>query len=300
MVLGPIGGVIGGIARGMKTIGGTISGAITDNPGGEDERRRKEMLYRQAQIASGAAGRADRGYQTLGARGTGALDDLQAQAQGRNLLSTEQLRQGLQQQQAAQLSMAAGASPRNAAGAARTAAIQMGRNQAGLAGQQALAGIAERNQAQQAYGNLLQGLRGQDAQMALGQRQNAIGAYGAQNAGAPEKSWLERYGPTIQSGANLAAMASDERLKTDIHNGDKAANKALSKIGAHLYRYKDERHGSGMQLSPMAQELEGAGLGHAVIDTPAGKMVHGAKAATTGLALTAALAKRVSKLEGRK
>jgi hypothetical protein len=292
-----------GVSKVARGIGGGIEDAyntVTADPGAEDERRRKELLYRQSQLAGGFADRTQRGYMGLGQRGAGALDMLQGQAMGQNSISAEQLRQGLQQQQAAQMSMAAGASPRNAAGAARTAAIQMGRAGAGLAGQQALAGLQERAQAQQAYGNLIQGLRGQDLQAALGSRQNAIAGYGAQNAGAAEKSWWEKYGPAAQAGASaIASAVSDRRLKTDIKDASKDAKQTLGKLKPYTFAYKDEKYGAGRQTGVMAQDLERAGLGHAVIDTPSGKMVHGAKLATSLAALMPNLHERLSKLEAK-
>ena len=70
--------------------------------------------------------------------------------------------------------MAASASPANAAMAARTAATQMGRLGAGMSGAAAMAGIQERNAAQQALNDSI--LRQQQLQLqgALGARQNAI------------------------------------------------------------------------------------------------------------------------------
>jgi hypothetical protein len=177
------------------------------------------------------------------ARGQGALDYLQGQARGENSVSAEQLRQALQQNLAAQRSMAASASPQNAAMAARTAAIQSGRLGAGLAGQQAVAGLAERNQAQQAYAQSLGQMRGQDLQAALGSRQTAVGANGAGQVGAPEKSLLEQYGPAVASIGGL--IASDRRLKTDVEDGDAKANKMLEGLRAYSYRYKDEGDSSG-------------------------------------------------------
>lgn len=289
-----------GISRGAQGIGGGISdayNAVTGDPGADDERKRKELLYQQAQRSGSFADRNERGFGALGARGAGALDDLQGIAQGRNSYSAEQLRQGLQQGLAAQQSMAAGASPRNAAGAARTAAIQMGRLGAGLAGQQSLAGIQERQQAQMAYANLLQGLRGQDLQGVLGARGTAMGGYGAQNAGAPEKSWLEKYGPAIQSGAAIAA--SDPKLKRDVRDGDKAARKATEAVGAYSFAYKDPMFGAGRQFGTMTSDLKRAGLGHAVIKTPAGEMVHGAKLATSTIGMVGALGRRLAKLEAK-
>ena len=67
------------------------------------------MLAQRAGIAGamGLAGQAQGNYGQLTQRLGGALDYLQGQAQGRNSVSAEQLRQGLQQNVAAQRSMAA-------------------------------------------------------------------------------------------------------------------------------------------------------------------------------------------------
>lgn len=290
---GPLGGAIN------AATGGGVTGTIFSDPGADAEKQRKELLYQQAAAAGGFAHKGERGFGQLGQRSTGALDYLQAQAQGQNSVSAEQLRQGLAQNQAAQQSFAAGASPQNAAMAARTAAIQSGRLGAGLAGQQAIAGLQERQQAQQQYAQLLQALRQQELQAALQSRQNAMQGYGAQNAGTPEKSNIEKYGPMVRDAASAFA-ASDKRLKTGIKDGDARANKAVTGLAAHLYRYKDERHGKGERLGIMAQDLERAGLGHAVMDTPQGKMVHGAHLATANTAMIGALGRRLTKLESAK
>jgi len=104
-------------------------------------------------------------------------DYLRRLVSGQNSVSAEQLRQGLQQNLAAQRSMAASARPGMAPMAARTAAIQGARLGGGLAGQQALAGLQERNMAAQNLANLNLGQRGQDMSAALGSRQNALQGY---------------------------------------------------------------------------------------------------------------------------
>jgi hypothetical protein len=135
-------------------------------------------------------------------------------------------------------------------------------------------------------------------QAALQARQNAISGFGG---GTPEKTWLEQYEKPIQAGSQaLALAASDKRLKTDIKDGDEDSKRILQGLKSYSYKYKDEKYGKGKQHGLMAQEMEKSGLGHAVIDTPDGKMVHGAKAALSGLALTAALARRVESLEKKK
>jgi hypothetical protein len=261
------------------------------------ERQRKQLLYDQARVSSGFADQAQGGYQDYGRQAQPVLDQLRRQANGQDSVSAEQLRQGLQQNVAAQRSLAAGAAPRNTAMAARTAAIQSGRLGAGMAGQQAIAGIQERQSANQSYGNLLGNLRGQDLQAALGGRQNAMSGYAAQNAGQPEKSGIEKFGPAA-IGA-LGAIFSDRRLKTDVRDGGEQADAMLSALRrASTYRYKDEKNGEGEHLGPMAQDLERAGS-RAVVDTPRGKMVNGARLASENTAMLAALRDRVAKLEGK-
>lgn len=241
------------------------------------------------QFGDSAAGN----YAGLTGRLNGSLDALQAQANGQNSVSAMQLQQGLQQNQAAQRSFAAGASPNNSAAAARTAAMQMGRMGTGLAGQQALAGLQERNQAQQNYASMLGAARGQDMQGALGGYNTATTAYGGGLNGQPTKSSAEKYAPIV---AGLAAM-SDERAKTAIAPGSGAAGHALGKLNPYTFSYRDQGNGSGRQLGVMAQDLERAGLKQAVIDTPAGKMVDGAKLATANTAMLASISDRLDAVE---
>lgn len=161
-----------------------------------------------------------------------------------NTLSAEMLRQGLQQNRAAQMSYAAGARPGNAAMAARVAATNMGRLGAGLAGQQAMANIAERQAAAQG----LQGMRQQNLAAALGGREQAI------NAGlGVEGARTQRYGAALgvptagqsilnagMGAAALMATKSDIRAKEDIRAGDFAAEQLLEGLKAYEYKYKPE------------------------------------------------------------
>jgi hypothetical protein len=168
-----------------------------------------------------------------------------------------------------------------------------------MAGQQAIAGLQERQQAQQALAQMLMQQRQQELQAALGSRQNAISAYGGVT---PEGSFLDKWGGAISGAAAIAAKKSDRRLKTDIKPGDARANEALEGLKAYVYRYKDpKRYGDGEQLGVMAQDLEDAGLDHVVREGPDGmKQLDGAELAATNTAMLAALARRVSKLEGKK
>lgn len=235
-------------------------------------------------------------YQGLNGRLNGALDDLQARANGQNSVSALQLHQALQQNLASQRANAASASPGNAAMAARTAANNMGRLGYGLAGQQAVAGLQERNQAQDAYSGLLGMSRGQDLQGAIGAYNTQVSAYGGNQQQEPGKTKMDKLAPAIMG----AAMAmSDRRAKSHIEPGDVKANQALNGLSAYSYRYKDQEHGAGPQLGVMAQDLERVGLSSAVIDTPQGKMVDGAKLAGANTAMLAALGDRVEDLEKR-
>lgn len=277
--------------------GAKLWDAATADPGADAEKTRKEQLYGQAGAAGRFADQTQGSFGQLGLQGQANIGGLQRIASGQDSVSAEQLRQALGRNQAAQMSMAAGAAPQNAASAARTAAIQMGRQGMGLAGQQAVAGLAERNAAQSQLTGAIQGMRGQDLQATQGARGQAIQGYGANNAGTPEKSWIEKYGPVAQGIASYAAM-SDRRLKTEIKDGDESANRMLKGLKAFSYRYKDDKHGAGARTGIMAQDLERAGIGHAVIETPEGKAVHGAHLATANTAMLAALQRRLAKVEG--
>lgn len=252
-----------------------------------------------------AAGFADQGQANYSGRDTQNLGEsrqyLQDLASGKNSMAAAQLQQGLAQSVAQQRSMAAGATPQNAAAAQRSAANNAATMGYGLSGQQAIAGLAERNAAQQQLTALDLQRRQQDLQAALQSRQNAVNAYGQGTQG---------YGTALQNpvkGADvgsfapalLAMAASDERLKTDVEDGDASARKMLDGLRSYAFKYKDEKYGRGKQYGVMAQDLERSGLKHAVIDTPAGKMVDGAKAATSALGLVAALGRRVAELEKR-
>jgi hypothetical protein len=167
--------------------------------GGEDpaETARKQALGQQAAAAGGLADQTAQNYLGYGQQGQQALGWLQGQALGQNSVSALQLQQGIQQNIAAQQSMAAGAAARNQPMAARTAMINSMNLGSGLAGQQALAGLQERNQAQANYASLLQGLRGQDLNATLGSRQAAMTGYGAGATGAPAPTWMQQYGGAI-------------------------------------------------------------------------------------------------------
>ncbi len=242
------------------------------------------------------------GFGQLGKESADLRAQLGRYASGQESLSAEQLRQGLQQNQAAQQSMAAGARPQNAAMAARTAAMNMGRMGAGLSGQQAMAGIAERQAATQSLGNMIGQGQQMNLQAALGGRGQAIDAYGnvlnakVGIAGQPS-GWDKMLGAAIPAAGLVAAM-SDRRLKEKVVDGEKDADDFIKGLRAYKFEYKDPKHGAGERVGIMAQDLEKSKAGRtAVVETPHGKAVHGGHLATAIAATLPGLAKRLSKLE---
>jgi len=298
-----IGSAVPVIGTAIGAIGGGLIGGIGgwlghDDKAEDQEARRKRLLYEQAAQAGGNAQAGFNAWQGYNQQGAGALAALQRQAMGQNSVSAEQLRQALQASQAQQQSMAAGASPQNAAMASRTAAIQSGMLASGLAGQQALAGLQERNQAQQQYGQLLGLMSGQAAQVGMGYQNAALTGYGAQNAGAPPPSWIQQWGPAVTGALSAYAQTkSDERAKRDLRDGDAAAKQATEGLKALLFAYRDPRDGHGTQLGTTAQNLERVGLGQAVVNTPAGKVIDAGKLSGANTAMIAALGRRVAELE---
>lgn len=149
----------------------------------EKEAAERARLYGNVQGQAGAAskfaGQGEQGFGQLGTESAALRGQLGDIASGKLSQSKEVLRQGLQQNLAAQQSMAASARPQNAAMAARTAMMGAGRLGAGLSGQQALASIAERQGAMQSLGNMLGQQRGLELQAALGSRGQALQGYGA-------------------------------------------------------------------------------------------------------------------------
>ena len=280
---------------GIKTPWGTVSDPTKESA---QEKAKREALQQQGAASAQFAGLGEQGYGAMTAEAQAAREAMRRRAMGQDSLSAEQLRQGLGQQLAMQRSMAASASPQNAPMAARTAAMQMGRASQGMAGNAAMAGIAERQAAEQALAKMIMEQRQQDIQVGLGGRQTAISGYGG---ATPDGSWLDRWGGAAGGAAGYISK-SDRRAKTDIEDGDTKAALVLKGLKSYRYKYKDERDGMGEQYGIMADELEKSGLGHAVLNTPKGKYVDGAKAATASLGLVAALGRRVDQLEkkGRK
>lgn len=98
-------------------------------------------------------------------------------ARGRESVSAMQLQDSLGKNLASQQAMVAAANPASGAMAARTGMQNQARQAAGLAGDQALAGIQERQQAQQALNEMLLRQRGQDVNATVQSRGIAAGAF---------------------------------------------------------------------------------------------------------------------------
>jgi hypothetical protein len=174
---GPWGALAGGAAGGAA---GYQQDKDKFGGGGRGRDREDDLggLQSEARRASDFAGASQGRFGVLGGEADTEREYLRRIARGEESVSAGQLRNALQQNQAQQQSMAAGARGGNQAMAARQAAMTAGRQGAGLAGQQATAGIQERQSAQQALGNMLLQQRQQELS-GLGQaRGQAIQGYG--------------------------------------------------------------------------------------------------------------------------
>ena len=219
---------------------------------------------------------------------------LRGLASGQNSISAEQLRQGLQQNLASQQSMAAGAAPQNQAMAARNAAMNMGQAAYGMSGQQALAGLQERQNAMQQLGANLNNQAQMGVAAANGGLGNANNAYAPQIQN-PQKSVGQAVFNAAQSAGGAAAMFSDKRLKHDIADGDADARKLREGLKAYTYKYNDPGHGEGKRIGILAQDLQAAGS-RSVFETGKGKAVNGAVLSTENTAMIATLGEDVKQL----
>lgn len=190
-----------GSGNGLKTPFGTVRPGNPFNDPTADQKRAD--LNAQGAAAANFADAGEKGYGAMTAESQQARDYLRRLASGEKSVSAEQLRQGNQQTMAAQQSMAASASPQNAPMAALAAMQNQNRASTGLAGSTAMAGLAERQAAQKALGDMILGQRGQDIQVGLGSRQNATTGYGGVS---PEGSFMDKFGNMIQGGASAYAQ----------------------------------------------------------------------------------------------
>lgn len=161
---------------------------------------------------------------------------------------------------------------------------QLGWDQARINAELQKAGIALQDQG--IFPGLLQGAGQAAAAYATGGLSSAAPAAGGFNA----------------RGDGLMPLSmSDVRNKTAIAPGSADAARALdalaSKAPPYTFDYINPAYGNGRQLGTTAQDLERAGLGHVVVDTPHGKAIDGGKLATTNTAMLSELAREVKDLK---
>lgn len=184
-------------------------GAMTHE---EAKQAARAGLQGQADASGQFAGLGEKDYLAQGKNLNTLQDMLSGLASGKDSFSAEQLRQGLGSQLSMQSSLAAGAAPQNQAMAARNASMNMGRITSGMAGNTALAGIAERQAAQQALGGILGQRMGLGAQVGLGGRQNAMGGYSSlfdtTDPAKRAQSKSDKAVAAALAAAQIAAMAS--------------------------------------------------------------------------------------------
>lgn len=309
------GGGIGGPVLGNLPGVGNLMGGL--GLGGMDFNRvnRAEELYggvdpngdmaRTAGQAEAFGRSSGAEFMGLGHEGAAQREMLRRRAAGADSLSAEQLRQSYQQVAGQQMGLAAGARPGNQLAAARNASMNVANAQAGMAGQQAVAGIQERAAAENQLGNAILGARNQALQGTLGGQQNAITGYGN-----IEQARTNRFGSVAQQPTTgeqvlggiggVAGMfgLSDRRAKKGIRRAEREAEALVKTLKPYRFRYKDEKHGRGEFVGIMAQDLERSPAGRAaVVETPAGKAVDGARLATAIAATLPGLHKRLRKLE---
>lgn len=277
-------------------IGSGISGGVNWLTGANVNNAQRSALANNATAASGFAQAGANNYNTANAGLGQANSFLTGQMQGQNSVAAEQLRQGLQQQLAQQQSMAAGASPQNAAMAARNAAQNMNAASYGMSGQAATAGLQERQNAAQQLGQNLLGQGNQAVSAATGGYGAVNNAYNGQIAN-PQKTAAQGL---LSAGEGIAGIAmSDRRVKRDVEDGDDAARALREGLRAYTYKYKDPKHGAGKRIGIMAQDLERAGS-KSVFQTREGKAVNGAVLATENTAMIVELGKRLASMEGKR
>lgn len=106
----------------------------------------------------------------------------------------------------------------------------------------------------------------------------------------------------LQAGGTVAAVLSDERLKTDITDGGNDADELMARLRPRTYRYRDPHNGEGRRLGIMAQDLARSRMGSATlvkVDSDGYLGVDIGKAASAALASVARLDERLRAVEGK-
>lgn len=321
---------LGGIGKALKKgwdavrgVGGDIAKGLdrTDNEfRGVDPHG---VLGQQSQYAGSFADRGELDFDRRGGGMDEAAGHLGRIMRGEQSLSAEQLRQAAEQNMAQQQAMAQSGRG-NPALAARMAAQNTASINQGLAGQQAMAGIAERQAAAQGLGGLLGQARDQDLRAALGGRelairgQTAIEGERGRRFGAisgvptPTETWLG----AIQGAGQAALMAggSDKTIKLGVENDPGGADQLIRALQPKSFERKPgtletmspagvelAAPGGPRELGVVAQDLEGTPAGRAIVERGPGDVrVVNLPKLTTGLAgAVGRLGERLEEVEER-
>lgn len=132
---------------------------------------------------------------------------------------------------------------------------------------------------------------------------------GAQPSGGGAQEYIDRNGNGTTSDDHSSPptdddTTSDRRAKTDVSDGEAAAQSILDAMNPKSFRYKDGVRGPGVspgkKTGVMAQDLERSPAGKSLVkDTPGGKVIDGAGSTGTLMAMLATLNKRLDRVEGR-
>lgn len=159
---------------------------------------------------------------------------------------------------------------------ARSLFGQQAFQQAGMANQRELsnqqaglhAGLANQQLNQQQQLAMLGGLQNAEALRLQGVQGYNNNQAGIDNAYSQGRSNIGG-GLLNAAGAGLGLFFSDEKTKTNIHDGGHEAQKFLDALHAHVYEYKDQYKGpaapEGKHMTPMAQELEKSSVGKQMV-----------------------------------
>lgn len=273
--------------------------------------------YRQAmngQVPSVAEMQMQRG---LGqAQNAAASTAASARGGGANLAAAQRMAAQQQGQLAGQSNEASAMLRANEMAQARQGFLGASQNYQGAAnslrgadqaqGNMSMQNALGRAQLQQGYEGQGQGIQAQqlNAQMAYQQAnanndlraQEGMAKVGSENA----QGNRQLIGGLVSGGASAAAMASDVRLKENVHSGDSQVEQTLNHLKPISFDYKQpEVDGEGTRLGIKAQDLAKTPMGANVVqDTPRGMYLDNSSALSLALAANANLNERVNKLEG--
>jgi hypothetical protein len=217
-------------------------------------------------------------------------------------VATQMLQNQAQQNAANASSMAQGQRGVNAGLAQRNAMNAAAQANQAAAQQGMVARTQEQLNATQALGGQLNTMQGQNMGAQQANQNAQLGKAQIQTGAAQQDANTNAgmVGGLINSAGSALAFLSDERQKTNIHDGTGEAYQFLDNLSAAKYQYKNpDAPGAapGQQLGVMAQDIE-KGAPQAVLNTTQGKMVDATKLAGPQMAALADLHERLKRLEG--